>query len=197
MLKVAKAAPVKLQTFITMFVGISNKLLIKNYIYMRKHFLFCFQVQLLQQKSHNLSGKESQESMIWKKRCSIDGCMVIFNLLQATRTFDEMKTIVLFCWRMLLTDVIYPAKKPTPQFVSIRLRSKYQTTYHYMIIIKCHLETTYNNSAVEAEVDGEKLHPKMCHLKCSNIKFKFLSFYTCTYGFFQFIFVSWSCPVKI
>ena len=67
----------------------------------------------------------------------------------------------------------------------------------HTIIIKCHLETTYNNSAVEAEVDGEKLHPKMCHLKCSNIKFKFLSFYTCTYGFFQFIFVSWSCPVKI
>ena len=27
----------------------------------------------------------------------------------------------------------------------------------HTIIIKCHLETTYNNSAVEAEVDGEKL----------------------------------------
>ena len=52
----------------------------------------------------------------------------------------------------------------------------------HTIIIKCHLETTYNNSAVEAKVDGEKLHPKMCHLKCLNVKFKFLSFYTCTYG---------------
>ena len=31
----------------------------------------------------------------------------------------------------------------------------------HTIIIKCRLDTTYNNSAVEAEVDGGKLHPKL------------------------------------
>ena len=41
----------------------------------------------------------------------------------------------------------------------------------HTIIIKCRLDTTYNNSAVEAEVDGGKLHPKLWHLKHSNVTF--------------------------
>ena len=47
----------------------------------------------------------------------------------------------------------------------------------HTIIIKCRLDTTYNNSAVEAEVDGGKLHPKMCHLKHSNVKFGVFFFF--------------------
>ena len=56
------------------------------------------------------------------------------------------KKYLLFWWRMLLTDVIYPAKEPTPQFVSIRLRSWYQTTYHYY-----QMSLRYNTT-VEADV---------------------------------------------
>ena len=54
----------KLQTFRTIF-GISCKFLTKNYLH-EVHNTFCFVLKgnLMQEKSHNLSGKQGEESMI-------------------------------------------------------------------------------------------------------------------------------------
>ena len=71
-----------------------------------------------------------------------------------------------------MTDVIYSAKN---QHLNLCLCDYEADIKLQAIIIKCRLDTTYNNSAVEAEVKGGKLggklHLKLCHLKRLNVKF--------------------------
>ena len=68
----------KLQTFRTIF-DISCKFLTKHYL--REITRFVLKVNLMQEKSQNLSGKKEIESMIHEKMSCINGCMVKSNLV--------------------------------------------------------------------------------------------------------------------